>query len=68
MRVYYSLPLVVLKVRLLLCMLHWFEMCYMGEGRFTTLWVSRDLASGQSVVLKVRLLLCMLHRFELALY
>jgi hypothetical protein len=27
----------------------------MGEGRFTTLWVSKDMTSGQQVVLKVRL-------------
>jgi hypothetical protein len=33
----------------------------LGEGRFTTLWVSQDLTNGQSVVLKVRLLLCLLH-------
>jgi hypothetical protein len=31
-----------------------------GEGRFTTLWASKDLTSGQLVVLKVRLLFCML--------
>jgi hypothetical protein len=26
----------------------------MGEGRFTTMWLSKDLATGQQVVLKVR--------------